>query len=112
MSSENCTFTVCFVTEKCLISQLLLFSRLKTDGESTIVTRRVGKNNVFTRGEQAIVISCVFTLIGNCSLSPLVNQIAIFQIFKRDAVKNNMHYSKQNTTNAAHALLWQQPSHS
>ena len=46
-SNENCTFTVCFETGKWLISQQLLFSRLKTDGESTIVTKLVGKNNMF-----------------------------------------------------------------
>ena len=46
-SSENCIFIVCFETGKWLISQLLLFSRLKTDGKSTIVTRRVEKNSVF-----------------------------------------------------------------
>ena len=46
-SSENCTFTVCFETGKWLISQLLLFSHFKRDGESTIVNRRVGKNNEF-----------------------------------------------------------------
>ena len=37
-SSENCTFTVCFEKEKWLISQLSLFSCLKTDRESKIVT--------------------------------------------------------------------------
>ena len=47
MSSENCTVTVYFETEKWLILQLLLFCGLETDGESTIVTRRFGKNNVF-----------------------------------------------------------------
>ena len=47
LPSENCTFTFCFETGKCLIPQLLLFSGLKIDGESTIVTIRVGKKNVF-----------------------------------------------------------------
>ena len=46
-SSENCTFSVYFETGKWLNSQLLLFFRLETDDESTIVTRRIGKNNVF-----------------------------------------------------------------
>ena len=47
MSTENCTVNVCFETGKWVISQLLLFFGLKTDGESIIGTRRDGKNNVF-----------------------------------------------------------------
>ena len=73
---------------KWLISQLLLFSRLKTDGESIIVTRHIGKNNVFhswgTSDCQFVWLQhspstrvAIFILIGNCSFSPLVKQMAI-----------------------------------
>ena len=73
---------------KWLILQLLLFSRLKTDGESTIFTKRVGKNNLFYLWKtidcqfvwlQHLPLARIanFTLIGNWSFSPLVKQIAI-----------------------------------
>ena len=50
--SDNCSFTVCFEMEKWLFSLLVgkiatvvnsVIFRLKTDGESEIFTRRVGK---------------------------------------------------------------------
>ena len=52
------------MAEKWLISQLLLFSRLKTDGESTIVTRRVGKNNVGNKRLSSRVIGAI--AFGSC----------------------------------------------
>ena len=67
------------------------FSRLKTDSKSTIITRRIEKINVFHLwGTGDCQFVCLqhspsarvanFTLVGNCSFSPLVKQIAISQL--------------------------------
>ena len=69
-SSNNCTFTFWFKAEKCLISQLLLFSSLVEKigifRQNRLVKVQLlldvfGKITCFTHGEQTIVNSC------NCS---------------------------------------------